>query len=241
LSEPDNFEYEGKGVAIPWQPLGFGPWSIPATLQMEDGRSISMNLLMDLGYNDQLQVTVAGKHSIALPENRLLTSLGFNIQREETRGFIGRLSQLVIGGYEIKDMIVSFISEENSDHAISEAMIGLGLLSRFNLVFDYNRQRLLVEPNGSFNASFEYNMSGFEIGAAFHGYSIVKQVHDLSPAEEAGLQVGDKILMINNRMIVDYDIFDLLSLFKQEGKTISVLIERDGEEKKVSLTLRRVI
>jgi hypothetical protein len=35
LIDPDNFKYTGKGVEIPWEPLGFGPWSIPATLLTE--------------------------------------------------------------------------------------------------------------------------------------------------------------------------------------------------------------
>ena len=241
LKEPDNYEYGGKGIEIPWQPLGFGPWSIPATLQMEDGRNISMKLLMDLGYNDQLQLAVGGKHNITLPEKKLPASLGFNIQSVETRGFIGRIPQINIGGCQINDLVASFVSEENSDQAIYEAMIGLGLLSRFNLVFDYQRHRLFVEPNSSFEEPFEYNMSGFEMGPAYGGHSIIKGIHKNSPAEEAGLQVGDRILKINDNVITDYDFLELRSKFKQEGEVMNLLIERNGKEKEVSLILRRVI
>jgi len=241
LIEPENFKYEGKGVAIPWQPLGFGPWSIPATLRMADGGEVSMKLLMDLGYNDQLQLAVGGEHNIALPQKKLPASLGFNIQGVETLGFIGRIPQINIGGYQINDLLASFISEEHSDHAIYEAMIGLRLLSRFNLVFDYNRQRLFIEPNGSFETSFEYDMSGIEMGRASGGYSIIREIHKDSPAEQAGLQAGDKILKINDKVITDYDNFELLSIFKQAGAEVNLLIDRNGQEKKVSLILRRVI
>jgi len=241
LREPGNYEYGGKGVAIPWQPLGFGPWSIPATLQMQDGRSISMKLLMDLGYNDRLQLVVGGEHNITLPEMKLPASLGFNIQRVETRGFVARLPQIDIGGYRINDLIASYVSEEHRDQAIYEAMIGLELLSRFNLVFDYHRRRLFVEPNSSFDTPFEYDMSGFVMAVALQGYAIIQQVHERSPAEEAGLQVGDKILRINDKLITDYGSLDLRSMFKQEGAVVNVRIERDSEEKEVSLILRRII
>lgn len=241
LIEPENFKYEGNGVAIGWQPLGFGPWSIPATLRIEDGRDISMKLLMDLGYNDQLQLVAGGEHGISLPEKRLPASLGFNIQGTETRGFVGRLSRIDIGGYRINDLIASFVPGEHGDHAVYEAMIGLGLLSRFNLVFDYNRQRLFVEPNNSFGTPFEYSMTGFEMKPTFQGYSIITTVHEQSPADEAGLRMGDKILRINGRKITDYDFFELSPMFKQEGKEIGLLIERDGKEREVSLVLRRVL
>jgi len=241
LTEPENFKYGGKGVEIPWEPLGFGPWSIPATLQMEDGCKISLKLMMDLGYNDQLQLAVGGESNITLPEKKLPASLGFNIQGVETRGFIGRLPQIDIGGYQIKDLITSFVAEEHSNQAVYEAMVGLGLLSRFNLVFDYHRQRLFIEPNHSFGEPFEYNMSGITTEMTLDGKCVIKNVHKFSPADKAGLQEGDIILKINDKMIKDYDFFDLHSLFKQKGMKINLLIGRDGMEMKVTLILRRVI
>ena len=38
---------------------------------------------------------------------------------------------------------------------VIDMFVGLGLLSRFNLVFDYSRQRLFVEPNRRFHEPFE--------------------------------------------------------------------------------------
>ena len=120
-------------------------------------------------------------------------------------------------------------------------MIGLGLLSRFNLVFDFHRQRLYIEPNNSFALPFDYAMTGFDMGPFSAGYSVIRRVHDLSPAAEAGLRAGDKILRVNDKPVREYDFFDLRSLFKQNGATVNLMIERDGEERNVSLVLRPVI
>lgn len=241
LIEPEDFKYGGKGAEIPWEPLGFGPWSIPATLQTEDGRQISMKLLMDIGYNDRLQLAVGGEHNITLPEKKLPASLGINIQGVETCGFIGRFSQIDIGGYQIKDLIASYVSEEHSNQVVYEAMVGLDLLSRFNLVFDYHRQRLFIEPNKSFKEPFEHNMTGFTMEPTPGGNYVIKQVHKFSPADEAGLQEGDIILKINDKKITDYDFFDLFPMFRQKGAKLNLLIKRVREEKKVTLILRRVI
>ncbi|MDH3891927.1 MAG: PDZ domain-containing protein [candidate division Zixibacteria bacterium] len=241
LIKPDEFAYRGQGVAVPWQPLGFGPWSIPATLSLEDGRSVSMKLLMDLGYNDQLQVVVGGEHAVSMPEAKLPASLGMNIQRVETRGFIGRLPQIDIGGYKLPDLLVSFVSREHSDHAVYEGMIGLGLLSRFNLVFDYHGQQLFIEPTERFASPFEYNMTGFEMSAPNLESATVEQVYESSPATEAGLQVGDKVLRINSKPVSEYDRFELRSMLRQAAAEIELLIERNGNRQEVTVVLRRVI
>ena len=155
LIEPGKFEYEGKGVAVPWRPTTLGPWSIPVTLELADNRTVSVDVLMDLGYNNQLQISPTGPNKITPPEGALPVSLGMNIQRVETLGRNGRIPAVIIGGYKVKNVITGFVNEEHADHTYSEAMLGLGVLSRFNLVFDYTRQRLFVEPSKSFGDAFE--------------------------------------------------------------------------------------
>jgi len=155
LIPKDDFEYHGQGTEVPWEPLGFGPRGIPATLSLADGKKISMTLLMDLGYNDQLKLRTRGEHNITVPDKVVPASLGKNIQGLETRGYIGRLPSINIGGYEIINPLVAYVAEEHSENTISEAMIGLGLLSRFNLTFDFYRQRIFFEPSQKFSEPFE--------------------------------------------------------------------------------------
>lgn len=155
LHPRDNFEYRGNGVSVSWEPMGFGPWAIPAKLKLSDGREISLKLMMDLGYNDQLQLAAGKENNIIAPKNASPASLGFNIEGIERRGYEGVLPWIEIGGYKLNDVPVSFVSEEHSKDTFSEAMIGLGLLSRFNLVFDYYNQQIFVEPNGKFAEKLE--------------------------------------------------------------------------------------
>ncbi|MCP4566894.1 MAG: PDZ domain-containing protein [FCB group bacterium] len=241
LIEPGKFVYTGKGVAVPWTPMGIGTWQIPGKIGLSGGREISMNFLMDLGYNDQLQIAIGGEHKITVPESSLPTSLGFNIKREETKGFIGRLRHITIGGYEVADVIVGFVAEEYADINFSEAMVGLGLLSRFNLAFDFTRQRLFIEPNQSFDYPYEYDMSGLSIRKGHDEYYNILKVAADSPADKTGLKVGDRITEINGRPAAKYDRDDLLSLFQKPAKVIKVQVLRDGEELKFYFVLKRLI
>ncbi len=155
LIAPDQFRYRGQGSPVAWKPLEIGAWSIPGTIRTSDGRRVSLELMMDLGYNDQAQIATGGEHELEAPEDAVPGSLGFNIQREETRGHFGKVAGIEIGGYEVKEVVAGFVLEEQIDHTFHEVMIGLGLLSRFNLVFDASKNRLFVEPNGSFADPFD--------------------------------------------------------------------------------------
>ena len=55
------------------------------------------------------------------------------------------------------------------------------------------------------------------------------------PAEEAGLQGGDRIISINNKKIVIYRDITLWTMFN-EGKRADVVYERDGELYRTSIT-----
>lgn len=241
LIEPDKFEYKGNGVEIPWKPMGFGPHSIPASIELADGRSISMDLLMDLGYNEQLHISTIGEHHIDIPEKSVPGILGFNIQGIPSRGYFGRVKQVNIGGYAIKDVVVSYVSKEDSEDKFHEIMIGLGLLSRFNLVFDYQNQRMFVEPNNNFQKPFEYDMSGMLTKLGQGDCLEIVQVFPESPASDAGLKAGDQIARINGKPAAYYNIWDLRSMMRQKGNKINLAVLRGSDEIEVSLTLRRVI
>jgi PDZ domain len=241
LIKPDEYKFDGQGAEVPWKPMGFGPWCIPLTLELVDGREITLKVLMDLGYNDQLQLWTGMENKIPIPEKSIPANLGTNIQGISTMGFEGRLPRINIGGYEIINPLVAYVSEEDSKDAQYEAMIGLNLLSHFNLVFDYTRQRLIITPNSDFNRTYEYNMTGLSMYKNRDGFLEVSRVHDNSPASEAGFKSGDLIININGQPIEDYERDDIYSLLRQAGKKIKFDARRDGKDWNVEIVLRRIL
>lgn len=241
LIDPAKFEYAGEGVEIPWKPSQGGLRVIPATLHFAESRRAALELAMDLGYNDQLLINTDRAHQISVPERSLPESLGLDIQGNETLGYVGRVSRVEIGGYSVRNVVSAFIPEEHRDDTFDEVMIGLGLLSRFNLVFDYSRDRLFVEPNRKFSDPFEYDMSGLSMRRGSGDSLEIGRVHPDSPASEAGLKVGDRVTRINEKAATEYDIWKLLPLMRREGETITLSVTRANQERTVSITLRRLI
>ncbi len=57
-----------------------------------------------------------------------------------------------------------------------------------------------------------------------------------SPAENAGLQVGDKVLSVNNRSVTYWDEIENLIYIDNFGKDITLVVERTGNQKEILIT-----
>ncbi|PKP24461.1 MAG: hypothetical protein CVU03_12375 [Bacteroidetes bacterium HGW-Bacteroidetes-2] len=70
---------------------------------------------------------------------------------------------------------------------------------------------------------------------------VVVEVRKNSPAELAGIQVGDEILEVNNNPVYKYKLHELNEMFyADEGKIIKMKILRNGYEQRVKFTLKDV-
>ena len=68
---------------------------------------------------------------------------------------------------------------------------------------------------------------------------VVVDVRESSPAAEAGIKKGDEILAINGKPIYQFKLYQLIDMFsREEGKRISMTLERDNYEKKVKFYLK---
>ena len=240
LIEPEKFTYTGGGEAVPLIPNGDGSWAIPAAVEFTNGEIKELNITLDLGYGDALEVTTVGPNKIPMPENVFEGSLGFGVQGE-TRGFYGRVDKIEIAGYTLDQVITAFVAPEYAENVFHESWLGLDLLSRFNFVFDYPHHMMYFEPNQTFNEPFEYNMSGMAMRKGQGDFLEITKVFPDSPAKEAGLKAGDRVLVIDGRPAIDYDVWELRPILRKEGTTLSMTVMRDSTEMKVSLKLRRLL
>lgn len=63
-----------------------------------------------------------------------------------------------------------------------------------------------------------------------------------SPAEKAGLQIGDKILEINGKPAHKYSLDKISSLFtSRDGRLIKLIVERELKEMKFTFRLKRIL
>jgi predicted aspartyl protease len=83
----------------------------------------------------------------------------------------------------------------------ADAFVGLPILRRFRLVIDFSHDRLTIVPDAdAVNDAFRKDRSG--IGAMpSNGRLTIIHIAEHSPAEAAGLRVGDEITSINGQQI----------------------------------------
>ena len=63
----------------------------------------------------------------------------------------------------------------------------------------------------------------------------IDKIEDASPAYEAGMLSGDKIIKINNSKIFSQD--DVVTnIYLSKGEIINFLVDRNGEEKEIAIT-----
>ncbi|MCD7946815.1 MAG: S41 family peptidase [Oscillospiraceae bacterium] len=83
------------------------------------------------------------------------------------------------------------------------------------------------------------------IGISFalqDGVMQINRVVEDSPAEEAGLQAGDALISIDGNVVDGADVETVSAWLKdEEGTTVALVYERDGKQKRATITRRQVL
>src|SRR5262249_35858754 len=95
-----------------------------------------------------------------------------------------------------------------------DGLIGGALLSRFRVIFDGTRHRMILEPGPRVADAFEFDMSGPALsGDAGRGVLKAMRVRENTPASEAGIHEGDQILAVDGKAVTGADRDDVRELF----------------------------
>lgn len=71
---------------------------------------------------------------------------------------------------------------------------------------------------------------------------MVVEIRPGSPAERAGLRVGDILKTINGRSAYRFELEDIINLFSsKEGKKIRLKVEREDGEKEIEFRLEKIL
>ena len=165
-----------------------------------------------------------------------------------------RLGSLQLEAAELKDVVATVAPPAGGDSGLA-GVVGGGVFSRFDLLVDLPRHWLTLTPNADYGAPFEADMSGILLlsgqsngrsgegnGRLGHGVYTIAGIAEKSPASEAGLQEGDRLVSIGDRKVTDMSMDQVRGILKSTpGTKVVVGIDRSGKGLQVTLTLRRVI
>jgi S1-C subfamily serine protease len=117
--------------------------------------------------------------------------------------------------------------------------IGVALLSRFNLVFDYGRHRLIMEATATARRPMAYDASGLLVAGSGPDYRgiVVVSVDPDSPAAAASIRPGDSLLMIDGTGVAELGLTGIRARLTQPGMVNMRVVHR-GVSRDVVLRLR---
>ena len=120
------------------------------------------------------------------------------------------------------------------NHKKISGIIGSGVLSRFNIVYNYAESKMYWEKSKSYDDVFPVNASGIELQLSKDKSQVlVHKVFDNSPAYEAGVEVDAIIDAVDGEDASALGLAKLRDIFAQDGETVVITI--DGEEIEMKL------
>lgn len=149
-----------------------------------NGRKIPVKLLIDSGGTDALWLFEDSEKGLEINRNYFEDFLGHGLSGS-VYGKRSRIDKLYIQDYELHDVNVAFpdslyIQQAKAIEDRSGSFSG-NLLKRFNVIMDYQNQKLTLKKNRFFNEDFSYNKAGIELEQT--GVRVVKERQQDSRSE----------------------------------------------------------
>ena len=233
LYNPSYFDKSGYEEEIRIKSFSSGIPVIEVDISINQEKEYPIDLIVDTGCEVPFLYSFTSK-DILLPEKIHLTEsriLAEGMAGEMT-GVMGRISSLRLGEYDFEKVITIYPDQKSWEKATvlgQDGIMGLSVLSQFNVVFDYAGNRILLKPNANFGSPFEFENLG--IVSQFDQDKNVEIVDVFldSPAYKAGLLSGDIIRKIDGRKVSEISYEELIDIIKQENVTIDLILIRDEE------------
>lgn len=244
LYDPEKFKPRKRLTEIPIEIRKSKPFLKTAISQNEDTNSI--DIMVDTGASHAALLDFNDNQEKFLGE-KLVTKLGRGIGGE-IPGYLSRLETLTIADFEFEEVLFSAPFDGIYNKVIKRGSqygtIGGELLHRFKVTIDYHHKKIYLKKSDRYYEKFEYDMSGLTLNAK--GISLdsleVVDVKKESPAGEADIRIGDKILLINSRHLENSQLSEINALLRRKvGIKIRCKILRGGEVLKKTFFLERLI
>jgi hypothetical protein len=237
LFAPTTFVYSGAGRPLTvWieadQPFALGSLyanrrTVPAKLKLDTG---SLDILgLNGSFVQQTELTRGNPRRVPAQG----AAVGGKVA-----AYLIRLDSVTIGGFTMAGPVAGYSAE--TERRGDAGTMGMGLLSRFNLVFDYARRRVILEPTARTPRPLQYDASGLLLTStvpAFQGITVLA-VDPGSSADAAGIQAGDSLMAIDGQSPTRLGLSGVRERFSQVNTSVQVVIMHRGKERHVVLRLR---
>jgi hypothetical protein len=140
----------------------------------------------------------------------------------------GRVGRLRLGPFEHRDL--RFVI--HPEHSV----LGLQFLGRYRATLDFPGGVMYLRESSRFQRPDAEGGAGIAL-LRLQGRTVVESTAEGSPASKVGIRKGDDILAIDGRTAEGSSILALGRLLCGDGRTVRIVIRRDGEVREVAVRL----
>lgn len=222
---------------------------LSAQVGLTDTSEIQVKLLLDTGAGLALLLHTDTHEDLKLPDRVITGQVGVGLGGD-LEGFLGRVRSLDLPntGYSLNNIVTNFqeLNEQLDTTQLNHrnGLLGNQVLKRFRVVIDYPMGILYLKRNRRYKSKFEFDKSGLIVVAAgknLTNYYVTKVLPN-SPAAEAGIIRGDRIIKINGTDTWLMNLESILNRLKRKtGKKIKLTIRRNNAKMKREFRLRDLI
>jgi S1-C subfamily serine protease len=161
-------------------------------------------------------------------------------------GPILRIPQLKIGKLEINRPSTALSTAKDGAFGMSAATdgtIGVPVMRRSKVIFDYPHSRAIIEPRQDFELPDSIDASGLALVRDIGADSAIKVAHVIkgSAGDAAGVKVGGEILSVDGVAVGNPNAQSARDLLRSAGKARQLLLRRGTDTLSVSIHLRMIV
>jgi len=246
LFDPLAYRYTGTGATVPFSADADLPL-LRAQLEVRGRRPIPARLLLDTGASGLcliLTTPFAEQHGLGRVAPAIEAPIGTGLVGD-LHGTIVRLRELRLGGVKIPSPTTGLGGEYKGFLARMDidGVIGNSVFEGSRLIVDYVGRRAIVEPGPGDGSRCDFDMSGLRLAARGPGLAhiVVDYVIPGSPSAEAGVAVGDELLLIDGRGVAEGNLSDARKALRADGAVHRLVLRRDADTIRVALKFRRLL
>ena len=247
LHDPSKFYLSRTFTEVPAEFIRNRPY-VEIDVGVLTGETSERRLLLDTGAGLSLLMhTYADSLHVDLPEQTIptyiATGLGGTLE-----GSVGRSRTVTLGGKTMDNVITYFQEVDSTTFQLinrREGIVGNQILRRFRVVVDYVNRKVYLRPEGGrWKRKFRFDRSGLNLlagGNDLRSYTVSNVVPG-SPAEEAGIEVRDRVRSVNGISVSLLSLENIIrKLQGRAGRRIRMRLYRDGRLLDVEFHLRDLI
>jgi PDZ domain len=239
LTLPSAFSYTGRGTPVPVTFNGAMPQvegevdSVRGRFDLDTGSRAGLTLLRPFGE----------AHGLAeryRPGYEAVTGWGIG---GPSRARVIRVGELRLGDVSIAGVIGELSTQAKGAFTDPHAagMVGGGVLKRFNVTFDYSGRRVIFERNANDRTPDAADRAGLWLNLGDDSFEVADVV-EASPAADAGIARGDRILALDGGKPPGLTLADARQALRAApGTRVRLTVESPGGVREAVIVLRELV